>query len=174
MFTPCRIKWFYTASFSFENGQDYDENATRQNSLNILFVDGFGSFKMQINAVFSRKSAGVIGFAFRHIVKKLSAKTIGAVLNTRLSLHVTKWNQIKACAEYNRWFWVMSEWNFSIHKSCKLVWFCTGSGWSFVLTYSSCKSLYSPTARANHHPDPLQNHPHLHLMFVQKSFSQSH
>ena len=29
----------------------------------------------------------------------------------------------------NKWLWVVSEWNFRTHNSCKLMWFCTGSGW---------------------------------------------
>ena len=43
-------------------------------ALIFLFVDGFGSLNMQIDTIFSSKSTDVTSFAFRHIVKKLSAK----------------------------------------------------------------------------------------------------
>ena len=50
----------------------------QQNKMDLIFsiVDVLGSLTMQIDALFSSKSAGVFGFSFGHTctVKKLSAK----------------------------------------------------------------------------------------------------
>ena len=48
---------------------------------------------------------------------------------------------------------VVLEWNFSTHNSCKWGWFYTGSLWWFALALQ---------AQENHHPHPMQNHPHFH------------
>ena len=81
IFTQCRIKHLCRASFSFQGGWHYDESQTQQNYFNIDFVivDVFGSFNMQIDTFFPRKSTCISSFAFIHIVKRLSAKLIGSL-----------------------------------------------------------------------------------------------
>ena len=56
-------------------------------ALIILILDVFASSNLQMDSVFSRKSAGVIMLSFRCIVKKLLAKQFDAVVNSTL-LHI--------------------------------------------------------------------------------------
>ena len=46
--------------FWFQDGQHYDENATRQNSSTNLILYVFGFLNMQIETGFSGESTGVI------------------------------------------------------------------------------------------------------------------
>ena len=94
---------------------------------------------------------------FNHIIKSTSDLS-SSVMNP-ISGHF-KTSHHKFSISYPL---VMSEWNFSMNTSWKWRWFCTRLG----------SDLHEPAHVHFSPPNWVQNHPHFHSLFVQKSFINS-